>query len=255
MINKKIMPVAKIKRINFGIFIPAFVPITYRIILLLNGRKIRAIIQETMILLDSDSHPGIIQKILQADHWLFSKVNQDWTNPLGDLIFPFLREAEFWVPFYLFLLVFITMNFGKKGWRWVFLLVVTAALSDQLSSDVIKRLIFRLRPCHNPDLIDNIRILVGYCPVSSSFTSSHACNHFAAACFIFTTLRHTSRWWILVFVWAFLISYAQVYVGVHYPVDVLGGALVGSLVGWLMARIFRWQSGTLNLQPYNHQHA
>ncbi|HVU95916.1 MAG TPA: phosphatase PAP2 family protein [Puia sp.] len=210
-----------------------------------------------MILLDSDSHSGLIQNILRADHWLFNKVNQDWTGPFGDLIFPFLREAEFWVPFYLFLLVFITLNFGKKGWRWALFLVTTAAISDQVSSDVIKRLVFRLRPCHNPELADNIHILVGYCPVSSSFTSSHACNHFAAAWFIFLTLRHTSRWWGWVFAWAFLISYAQVYVGVHYPVDIACGALVGSMIGWLLARVFKWLSGTLTphiSQPYNHQH-
>jgi undecaprenyl-diphosphatase len=207
-----------------------------------------------MILLDSDSHSSLIQNILQADHWLFNKVNQDWTGSAADLIFPFLREAEFWVPFYLFLLVFITLNFGRKGWRWVFLLVITAAISDQVSSDLIKHLIFRLRPCHNPALADNIHILVGYCPVSSSFTSSHACNHFAAAWFIFLTLRHTSRWWWLVFAWAFLISYAQVYVGVHYPIDVLSGAMVGSLIGWLLAGLFKKLSGRLSLQPYNHQH-
>jgi undecaprenyl-diphosphatase len=207
-----------------------------------------------MILLDSDSHPGFIQKIIQADHWLFSKINQDWTSPVSDLIFPFLREMEFWMPVYLFLLVFITINFGKKGWRWVLMFIVTVAVGDQVSSNLVKSFIFRLRPCHNPELADSIRILVHYCPQSSGFTSSHACNHFAMAWFIFLTLRHTSRWWILVFLWAFLVAYAQVYVGVHFPLDVIGGALLGSLIGLLTSRVFRWQTGTLNLQPYNHQH-
>jgi undecaprenyl-diphosphatase len=207
-----------------------------------------------MILLDSDSHPGFIQKIIQADHWVFSKINQDWTSPVSDLIFPFLREMEFWMPVYLFLLVFITINFGKKGWRWVLMFIVTVAVGDQVSSNLVKSFIFRLRPCHNPELADSIRILVHYCPQSSGFTSSHACNHFAMAWFIFLTLRHTSRWWILVFLWAFLVAYAQVYVGVHFPLDVIGGALLGSLIGLLTSRVFRWQTGTLNLQPYNHQH-
>ena len=138
-----------------------------------------------MILLDSDSHPGFIQKIIQADHWLFSKINQDWTSPVSDLIFPFLREMEFWVPVYLFLLVFILLNFGRKGWRWVLMFILTVAIGDQVSSNLVKSFIFRLRPCHNPELADSIRILVHYCPQSSSFTSSHACNHFAMAWFIF----------------------------------------------------------------------
>jgi len=207
-----------------------------------------------MILLDSDSHPGFIQKIIQADHWLFSKINQDWTSPVSDLILPFLREMEFWMPVYLFLLVFITLNFGRKGWRWVLMFILTVAIGDQVSSNLVKSFIFRLRPCHNPELADRIHILVNYCPVSSSFTSSHACNHFAMAWFIYLTLRHTSRWWILVFIWALSVAYAQVYVGVHYPLDVAGGALLGSLIGLLTSRIFRWQAGKLNLQPYNHQH-
>jgi membrane-associated phospholipid phosphatase len=208
-----------------------------------------------MVLLDSDSHRGFLQKIIQADHWLFSKINQDWTSPVTDLIFPFLREAEFWVPLYLFFLVFILVNFGKKGLRWSIMLILTASISDQVSSNLVKSFIFRLRPCRNPELMDSIRVLVNYCPGSSSFTSSHACNHFAMASFIFITLRHTSRWWALMFVWAFLVAYAQVYVGVHFPVDVTAGALLGCLIGFLTSRILHWQTGKLNLQPHNHQHA
>jgi membrane-associated phospholipid phosphatase len=208
-----------------------------------------------MILLDSGSHTGLLQKCIQADHWLFSKINQTWANPATDLIFPFLREMEFWIPLYLFLLVFVLLNFRVKGLRWVLMFILTVAIGDQVSSNLVKSFIFRLRPCRNPGLADNIRILVNYCPSSSSFTSSHACNHFAMAWFIFLTLGHTSRWWGLVFVWASLVAYAQVYVGVHFPIDVMAGALLGSLIGIITSRLLRWQSGTLNLQSYNQQHA
>ena len=208
-----------------------------------------------MILLDSGSHSGLLQKILQGDYWLFSRINQQWTNPLLDSIFPFLREAEFWVPFYLFLLVFITLNFRKKGVWWSIALIMTAIIGDLVSSHWMKSLIFRLRPCQDPAIADNIRVLVNYCPVSSSFTSSHACNHFAMATFIFLTLRHTSRWWGAIFAWAFVISYAQVYVGVHYPIDVTGGALLGSLIGFGTSRLFRLQFGALNSPHFNHTHA
>jgi membrane-associated phospholipid phosphatase len=208
-----------------------------------------------MILLDSGGHNGILQKILEGDYWLFSRINQEWTNPLFDNVFPYLREAEFWVPFYLFLLVFITLNFGKKGCWWAVSLIMTAIVSDLVSSSWMKHLIFRLRPCQDPAMAENIRILAKYCPVSSSFTSSHACNHFALATFIFLTLRHTSRWWGAIFAWAFFIAYAQVYVGVHYPIDITGGALLGSLIGFGTSRLFRLQFGTLHLQPHNHSHA
>jgi membrane-associated phospholipid phosphatase len=209
-----------------------------------------------MILLDTGAHPGFLHKILQGDYWLFSHINQRWTSPVLDNVFLFVREAEFWVPFYLFLLVFMTINFGKKGWLWSLYLIMTVIISDTISSHLIKdHLVHRLRPCGNPLWADTIRFLANYCPVSSSFTSSHACNHFAMAVFIYRTLRPVSRWWALVLLWALIISYAQVYVGVHYPLDVICGGILGSLIGWLISLVFRLQAGTLHLQPNTPSHA
>jgi membrane-associated phospholipid phosphatase len=209
-----------------------------------------------MILLDAGAHPGLLHKILQGDYWIFSRINQDWTCSFLDTVFVFIREAELWVPFYLFLLLFVTLNFGKKGWLWSFYLVMTVIISDLISSHLIKdHLVFRLRPCANPIWADTMRFLANYCPSSSSFTSSHACNHFAMAFFIFHTLRHTNRWWGLVFAWAFFISYAQVYVGVHYPIDVFCGGVVGAVIGSLTSRLFRFQAGVLPLQTNNPSHA
>jgi undecaprenyl-diphosphatase len=80
---------------------------------------------------------------------------------------------------------------------------------------------------------------VGYRPQSSSFTSSHAANHFGMAMFIYTTFKtRFPKWPALFFVWAFLISFAQVYVGVHYPLDITAGALIGILIGYLSGRSF-----------------
>jgi membrane-associated phospholipid phosphatase len=208
-----------------------------------------------MILIDSVGQSGFLPRILQGDFWLFSRINQEWTSPFLDTVLPYLREAEVWVPFYLFLLVFITLNFGKKGWWWALSLIFTAVIGDLVSSHLIKEFVYRPRPCQDPVWADTIRILVNYCPGSSSFTSSHACNHFALANFIFLTLRRTSRWWGMIYVWAFSISYAQIYVGVHYPVDVICGGLIGLLIGFATSRIYRLQCGTLTLQPYNHTHA
>src|SRR5579872_7074236 len=117
-----------------------------------------------MILLDSGVHSGFLQKILQVDYWLFSRINQDWTNSFFDTLFLFMREAEIWVPFYLFLLVFITLNFPKKGWWWSLSLIMTATISYLVSSSLIKHLVYRPRPCHNPLLADEMRFLANYCP-------------------------------------------------------------------------------------------
>ena len=201
-----------------------------------------------MILLRFVMLSTVFRQIISIDHWLFHKINQDWINPVFDLVFVFMRQAEFWVPFYLFLLVLSLVNFGKKGIWWSASLIMTAIISDLISSSIIKNTIFRLRPCRNPDLADQVRVLVAYCPKSSGFTSSHACNHFAVAFFIFITLNQTGSWRWLLFLWAFLISYAQVYVGVHYPLDILGGTLAGSIVGYAMSIFYKKQFGTLSLK-------
>jgi membrane-associated phospholipid phosphatase len=161
---------------------------------------------------------------------------------------PFLRQQEFWYFFYLFLLVFALYNFGIKGCWWAVSLIMTAIISDLFSSSLIKHLIFRYRPCMEPDIADQVRVLVNYCPQNSSFTSSHACNHFAAAWFIFITLNQTGSWRWLLFVWAFIICYAQVYVGVHFPFDILGGAILGTSIGYGMSFLFKKQFGTLSLK-------
>jgi membrane-associated phospholipid phosphatase len=201
-----------------------------------------------MILLDSTGHLSFLQHLLHFDYWLFGKINQQWTNPFLDNFLPYVREAEIWVPFYLFLLVYSTLNFGKKGWWWSAALIMTAIASDLVSSSFIKNTIIRLRPCHEPLMADTIRLLVPYCPGSSSFTSSHACNHFALSVFIFLTLKNVSRWWVLIFFWAIVICYAQVYVGVHYPLDILGGTIVGCFIGYGMSIFFRKQIGLISLQ-------
>jgi undecaprenyl-diphosphatase len=201
-----------------------------------------------MALLFSETWLISLQPLLKADQWLFSKINQEWINSFFDGVLPFLRQAEFWLPFYLFLLVFATLNFRTRGWWWALTLLMTGVISDLVSSHVIKELVFRYRPCRDPLLASQVRTLVVYCPESSSFVSSHACNHFAAAMFIFLTLKHTSPLWWLIFFWAFSISYAQVYVGVHFPLDVFCGALIGSCIGFGMNYFFMRQFGPLSLK-------
>lgn len=201
-----------------------------------------------VILLLYGNPPAFFHQLIHFDHWLFQKINQEWINPAFDLIFTFMRQAELWIPFYLFLLVLALVNFGKKALWWSGSLIMTAIISDLCSSTIIKNTIFRLRPCRNPELADQIRVLVNYCPQSSSFTSSHACNHFAIAFFIFITLNQTGSWRWLLFLWALMISYGQVYVGVHFPLDVLGGIMLGTTIGYLMSRFFRMQFGTISLK-------
>ena len=188
-----------------------------------------------------------MQRILEAYKYIFNLINNKWNNSFFDAVMPLLRNSNFWLPLYLFLLVFALVNIKKSGW-FILLTICTAALTDIVSSHIIKNHIFRLRPCQDANLVGTIRVLVSYCPQSSGFTSSHAANHFGLAAFASGTLYpYAGKWIYLTYAWAFLIIYAQLYVGVHYPIDVLGGALVGVMAGLLTSSIYQKKWGTLKL--------
>ena len=190
--------------------------------------------------------PDVIKKM---DYSLFAKMNGQWHNSFFDVFFPFIREPTVWVPLYFFLVFFIVLNFRVKGLIWVLFFTINVMLSDYVSSTLIKQTFFRLRPCHDPFLAGNIRFLVAYCPGSSSFTSSHAVNHFAAAMFIFTTFKKSvSAKWAWLFLWAAAISYAQVYVGVHFPFDIICGAIIGVILGYIPSAIFNKTFGLETLK-------
>jgi membrane-associated phospholipid phosphatase len=187
------------------------------------------------------------EEIKQFDYSIFYKMNGQWHTSFLDEFIPFIREPFVWMPFYFFLILFTTINFKKKGMLWVLFFLVNAMISDYVSSTIIKNNFVRLRPCHDPAIADKVRFLVSYCPTSSSFTSSHAVNHFAAAMFIFTTFKKpVSPKWAFIFLWAFIIAYAQVYVGVHFPFDIFCGAIVGLILGYIPAKIFNNKIGLVN---------
>lgn len=186
----------------------------------------------------------LLKRLIEYDKALMLHINSKWHTPLLDTIFQHIRETLFWLPLYLFFIVLAILNFGKKGWLWVLTGIVTISITDQVSSNLIKNNIARLRPCRDPLLADQVRFFVRYCPGSSSFTSSHATNHFGFACFvIFTMRKYLGSWTYLLLFMAFAISYGQVYVGVHYPLDVIAGGLVGSSIGYGMSVIFNKKLG------------
>lgn len=177
--------------------------------------------------------------IEKADQSLFEQINGHWTSPIFNSILPWMRTSEHWFPLYVALLGYLFYKWGVKAWKWVLAIAITIGLTDQVSSFFFKPFIHRLRPCSDPAMVHQVKLLIGACPSSYSFTSSHAANHFALAMFIFMTLqpllkKHT----YLFFVWAGLISYAQIYVGVHYPLDVLAGTLIGITMGYTFAKLY-----------------
>lgn len=190
----------------------------------------------------------MFKAVVDFDKFLFGIVNQKASNPFFDSIMPFIRQPLFWLPLYLFIILFAIYNFPKKAAIWIGSLLLTITITDSFSSHIFKPLFGRLRPCNNPELADSIRLLVDHCGQNGSFTSSHATNHFGIAVFIFITLNKVwGKFNYLFVLWASVISFAQVYVGVHFPFDVVGGAILGSSIGYLTASAFKTKVGCIEI--------
>lgn len=157
---------------------------------------------------------------------------------------PFLRTALNWAPLYLFVIVFVLVNFKLKGLWWIVFFLCTVALTDMTGTYIFKHNFYRLRPCADPDFYMHVRLLLKQCAGGYSFTSNHAANHFGMAVFFFISMKHIAgKWAWLAIAWAASIAYAQVYVGVHYPLDVFCGAIIGSCFGFLTGTIFTKRFG------------
>lgn len=185
-----------------------------------------------------------LDTLLSWDRSLFERINSGLASGWLDQVLPYVRNSVYWTPLYLFLLVFITLNFGIKGWWWVLFFLVTVSLTDMISSQGFKEWFHRLRPCRDPDMLGHIRLVLDQCAGGYSFTSSHAANHTGIAFFFYLTTRgFLGKWALIAFAWAALIGFAQIYVGVHYPIDILGGALIGMVFGSSTAWLFNKRFG------------
>jgi undecaprenyl-diphosphatase len=180
----------------------------------------------------------MIEQLVELDQKLFFAINHGLANPFFDWLMPILRNRYSWAPLYLFWIIFFPKNYGKKGMLIILFLLITFAITDTVSSNLIKHAVQRLRPCNDPGLKAAVRSLIP-CGTGFSFPSSHAASHFSLAVFLITIFYHKWKWILLLGTgWAGAISLAQVYVGVHYPIDILTGALLGSMVGYMTGSIF-----------------
>ena len=169
----------------------------------------------------------------ELDHQLFLFLNglhADWL----DLVMTFISSEMGWIPFYIVLLYLV---FKKLGWRGLLFVVIGVAIlitcSDQLSAHVFKPVFHRFRPCHDPLIQDLVHLPNGNCGGQYGFISSHACNTFALASFITLIMKkfYNKIGWLM-FIWASLVAYSRIYMGVHFPGDVLCGAAVGMILGF-----------------------
>lgn len=179
-----------------------------------------------------------MESLLNIDERLFYLINQGWSSGILDAILIPWRNSITWAPLYVFIISFFFFNYGKKGY-WLFMFcLLTVGSSDIVSSRIVKPTVERARPCHdNSGVEPTVRVR---CGSGYSFTSSHATNHFAIAGFLIFTFGFLFRWIKYpLLAWASVICLAQVYVGVHYPFDVLCGAVLGLAIGWIWSAIFK----------------
>jgi len=172
-----------------------------------------------------------METIKYWDEQLFLFLNsyhQDWLDPVMDT----LTDRLVWIPLYAFFIYLIIKHF-KKGSIWILGGIgLSILMADQTASGFMKPFFERLRPCHDPRF-EGLMYNYGGCGGMYGFVSSHAANTFALAIFLNLQFRQRVKGFRWLFLWAAVISYTRIYLGVHYPLDILVGALVGLLSGWV----------------------
>ncbi len=181
----------------------------------------------------------MVNFLSNLDRLLFLAIN-GWNHPIFDTFFYFVSETTSWIPLYLLLLYFFQRRYGWRGFGFGLLFIVLLiSLADSGSVHLFKNVFERLRPCHQPDLEGMVHLVRGHCGGKYGFISSHAANTMAIALFFGLALRKT--WiWIALFTYAFLTGYSRIYLGVHYPFDVLGGFMYGGIAGAWVYLLFHW---------------
>ena len=151
-------------------------------------------------------------------------------SPVWDNVMSWISGDTSWIPLYVILLIVII--YRERPYRFIYTILfvaITVALSDQISV-LIKYLAERPRPTHNPEIAHLVHIVNNYKGGTYGFVSSHAANVFGVATFLSNQFKNI-RWTMFLLVWAAVVAYSRVYLGVHYPLDIICGAVLGIVIG------------------------
>jgi len=175
----------------------------------------------------------MIDYLYRIDLTIFYLFNHTLSTPLLDKFFSLITAVNNWYIAYIILLLIAFIKGGRTGRITAIGILILITLTDQISSNVIKDFVHRLRPCIAlPDVFTPIG-----CTGTFSFPSNHAFNNFAAATFIYRFFPKLK--WAL-YLTAVLVAVSRIYLGLHYPSDVLGGAIFGIISGYLFASLVQW---------------
>ncbi len=173
----------------------------------------------------------MLSGIIQIDTSFFFFFNRSIANPVFDVIMPFITNFNNWRIPIVIIWLFIMIRGGKKGRVAGVLLAFVLIGTDQLSSSLLKPLVGRVRPCH---VLEHVRLLVG-CGGKLAFPSSHATNMAGVAILFSFFYRKGTPYFVII---ALAVGFSRIYVGVHYPLDVLGGFTLGTVTGAVIIYIY-----------------
>jgi len=166
--------------------------------------------------------------LYSIDVFLFRLVNQSISNPIFDKLFLLITDVKSWLIAYIIIWFVLLLKGGRMGKISAVGIIILIVVTDQLSSALLKNVFERLRPCH---VLEDINLLVS-CKKSFSFPSSHAVNNFAVAFFFGNLFKKYKSLLIAV---AVFVALSRVYIGIHYPSDIIAGALIGGSIGYLFS--------------------
>ena len=192
----------------------------------------------------------MLDQLKALDRWLLVAANVHHSPKLDQWMI-FFSERFVWFPAYLVIILALSYLYGRRAALLLPLLGLSVLLADTISSRFFKPYFARPRPCHDPTVSATLNLAEG-CGGQFGFLSSHAANAFALVVFLWLVLptRYRVAKWLLL-LWALAVSYSRVYLGAHYPSDVLAGAALGSLLAWGCAALFkagerRWWASSVN---------
>jgi undecaprenyl-diphosphatase len=175
-----------------------------------------------------------LETLVDIDKSLFVFLNSLGSDSF-DFIWLSITDKKSSIPLYIFLIYYIYKKFSNKEFlKCLILVIILIVLTDQ-ASGFFKDFFQRLRPCHDQEINSFIRIVKEGCGGLYGFFSAHAANTFAVATFFYFTLKRYSKNFKYLFLWAAIVSYSRIYVGVHFPVDIIFGACFGTVLGYLFS--------------------